>query len=140
MKKSLITLVGFWMITLMLLTTVSASENPKAVKIFKTYGCNECHSIASLNLGKTESEEAVEEDDGWGDEEDVVEPPDLSDVGSERTAKWMSTYLRKKTDIDGRQHKKRFKGSKEERHELVLWLETLVNPVDEKKKTETPKQ
>jgi hypothetical protein len=37
----------------------------------------------------------------------------------------MANYLRKRVDIEGRKHKKRFKGSKEELKQLVLWLTTL---------------
>jgi cytochrome c2 len=100
-------------------------DEKEGVKLFKKYKCIECHTVAVAGIGekvapgKTESEEDNEE------EGEAIESPDLSKVGDKYDAKWISGYLRKKNSIEGRKHKKRFKGKKEERQVLSLWLESL---------------
>ncbi len=112
-----------------LITTVTAvvGNQDEALKIYEKYGCRECHAISALKIGVDKSIVPAEDDDGWGDdtEEEAIEPPDLSNVGTVRDAKWISKWMRKKIDIDGIMHKKRFQGSKEERHIIALWLESL---------------
>lgn len=118
------------------------SEDKKTpIKIFKKYGCTECHSVIALEIGTSKSIEN-EEDEENDEEGEAIEPPDLSNVGSKYDAKWISGYLRKKNDIEGRKHKKRFKGSKEERRILSIWLESLKNVNEDstrKNKSESPK-
>ena len=71
--------------------------------------------------------EARGNEDDWDEDEyeEEVEAPDLSNVGTTHDAKWISQYLRKKIAKDGKKHKKRFKGSQEERKILAIWLESL---------------
>ncbi len=125
MKKALLLLL---LLTAAILsaTTVTGNQD-EALKIYDKYGCRECHAISALKIGVDKSIVPAEDDDGWGEdsEEEAIEPPDLSNVGTVRDAKWISQWMRKKIDIEGIMHKKRFQGSKEERHTLALWLETL---------------
>lgn len=101
-----------------------ASAGEAGKEIFVEYQCVSCHSVSAYSISLVKVEE---EADDWGDEdEQVIEPPDLSDVGLKHEKKFLSMYLRKKADIDGRKHKKRFKGTKEERKTLVIWLSTLT--------------
>ncbi len=112
-----------WIALLLVLFASPAVAGEVGKKIFEEYECVGCHMVSAYGMSVVQMEE--EEDDDWGDEEDVIEPPDLSDVGLKRDAPFMANYLRKRVDIEGRKHKKRFKGSKEELKQLVLWLTTL---------------
>ena len=97
-------------------------------EIFVEQGCLKCHSIKALGITVVESdEEPVEdEDNGYGEEE--INPPDLSDIGLKRDGKFITKYLRKKVAVEGRKHKKRFKGTKKELKIIRDWLLTLKTP------------
>ena len=144
MKKIRLLQLFFIGIVLGLTAAVIAQKNDKKkdpVKIFKKYGCIECHSISALGIG-TSGDSVKTNADGEDDESEAIEPPDLSDVGSRYDAKWISGYLRKKKTIDGRKHKKRFKGKAEERQALSIWLASLKGESDKKAdstKTESDK-
>ncbi len=101
-----------------------AGAGETGLEIFKEYGCNQCHSVRAAGIGDMKFE----------DEEDEYDPrpPDLSDAGLKRDGKWIVKYLRKKIDIEGRKHKKRFKGTKEEFKTLRDWLLTLKTPTPKK--------
>ena len=106
-----------------------AFAGEKGREIFIEYGCNKCHSIKALGMTIVESEEEPDEDeddDDYGEEE--REPPDLSDVGLKRDGKFIAKYMRKKVAIEGRKHKKRFKGTKAELKIIRDWLLTLKTP------------
>ena len=114
-------------------------DEKEGIKLFKKYKCIECHTVAVAGIGekvapgKTESEEDNEE------EGEALEPPDLSKVGDKYDAKWISSYLRKKNSIEGRKHKKRFKGKKEERQTLSIWLESLKSDSTNTEKSDSTK-
>ena len=112
------------------LSTPATGDNKDGIELFKKSGCPECHAISALGLGVVKSE-VIEEEDDWGDDEgdNEIAPPDLSNVGTRHDAKWISNFLRKKVANDGRYHKKRFQGGKDDRRTLALWLATLKLPV-----------
>ena len=114
------------------------ADKKVAIKIFKKYRCNECHTIAVAGIGENaatgEAENEEDEEEG-----EAIEPPDLSKVGDKFDAKWISGYLRKKNSIEGRKHKKRFKGKKEERQDLSLWLESLKSDSTETSEPDSKK-
>ena len=88
---------------------------PDGKKIFIENKCSSCHSIESIGIKKkAEDTESTE-----------LKPPDLSSVGSERKAEWITKYLQKKEKLDGEKHPKKFKGSDEELSILAKWLEAL---------------
>ncbi len=47
---------------------------------------------------------------------------DLKGVGKRRSAKWLKAYLQQQESIDGKKHKKKFKGTDAELEALVKWL------------------
>lgn len=101
-------------------------KKPEGEIIFTKNKCNECHTVTTVGIGKSDEISADEEDETDSEGEKAIEPPDLSNYGnSGMTAEWTNLFLRKKENIDGRKHKKRFKGKKEEREILVNWLLTL---------------
>jgi mono/diheme cytochrome c family protein len=78
-------------------------------KIFVEKKCNSCHSVEAVGFKKKPNQN----------------PPDLSAVGSEHNADWLSKYLQKKEAIEGRKHLVKFQGSDEDLVSLTKWLETL---------------
>ena len=133
MKKVITLLIGFFFIMMLFFNIIIAQGSDNQIKLFKGKKCNECHVISTLGIGKVEATQNYEEDDGWDEmgEEEAPEPPDLSGEGLKREAKWIKKYLKKREKIEGRKHKNRFEGSKEELELIVQWLTTL--------KTEIPK-
>ncbi|MBI4552034.1 MAG: c-type cytochrome [Candidatus Latescibacteria bacterium] len=98
-------------------TAVSLAQEgkPKDAKpIFTKFECNGCHSLQAAGIKKQVSAESGEED-----------APDLSGVGTKRTADWIAKFLLKKETIDGKKHEKKFKGSTEELDTLSKWLATM---------------
>ena len=119
----------YWIVVVLLIPSTAVLKERQGgqngpLTIFLDYGCAECHTISSLGIVRPESDEEIDEGID-GDQE--IAPPDLSTVGTKYDAEWISTYLRKKADIEGRKHKKRFKGKKEERLILSNWLSELKN-------------
>lgn len=95
-----------------------AQDKEAAIKIFKEYSCNGCHAIKAHNVPIEERDVGEKDDQGR-------KPPDLSDVGKQRNADWIGRWLQKKEEIEGRTHKRMFKGSKDERDVLSAWLASL---------------
>ncbi len=96
-------------------------------RIFEASKCQQCHTIKALGLGK--KEEAVQEkegDEAEEEENDKVEPPDLSGVGRDHDATWIQKFLTKKiakeSKMGKKKHRKLFAGSSEELEALSEWL------------------
>ena len=97
------------------------------------------HVISALGVEK----EAKKKDDAAATASETKkkkkDPPDLSGVGLEHDAKWISAYLNKEeTNKDGEKHEKRFKGTEAERRSVAMWLASLKTevkkaPAEEKK-------
>lgn len=89
-----------------------SSDAPQGKDLFVAMKCNMCHSIESQEVtAKTKS--------------DKMKGPDLSNVGNEKKAEWITGWLQKKEEIDGKHHKGKFSGTDEQLKELVDWLGTL---------------
>jgi hypothetical protein len=84
----------------------SKGDELDAEKIFINAKCNKCHSIEILKIESTSKKE----------------PFDLSKVGSERNAEFLTKYLLKEETLNDKKHKKEFKGTDEELQVLVDWL------------------
>ena len=81
--------------------------------IFLASKCQTCHAMSALGIARLTEAKAGE-----------VVPADLSGVGLKRNADWISKWLMKETDLDGKKHLKKFKGSDDELHTLAVWLGT----------------
>jgi mono/diheme cytochrome c family protein len=91
----------------------SAALAADAKELFVASKCVKCHSIESQGVAATPTA---------GDEDKVH---DLSKVGSERTADWIQKFLTKQTDLDGKKHKLKFRGSEADLQTLATWLASL---------------
>ncbi|NUN15139.1 MAG: c-type cytochrome [Myxococcales bacterium] len=90
--------------------------------VFTKARCGSCHSVNALDLKRSASDDEEEEDEG-------TPPPDLSDVGTKgHDAQVISDYLTKKGKLNGKNHKKKFKGSDEDLKALAEWITSLKFP------------
>ena len=110
---------------LLLPATAGAAAPAKDGKaLFTQFKCNLCHSIESQSIAVIEDEEEADAEP----EEGAKKPPDLSNVGSERDAKWMTDWLLKKVEIEGKTHRKKLTAEPAELKILTTWLATLKTP------------
>ena len=118
-----------------------SNEKEAGRKIFVENRCYTCHTINSeskeIDAAKEEFAKSkgveLKEDDEDGDDE--KKGGDLSDVGNERDAKWLSDFVQDPKDyfkdaadckkLAKKKYRKRFKGSEEELTTLVSYLATL---------------
>lgn len=115
-----------------------AADEAPGLTLFKKGGCNECHSISALGVpkeAKKKAEGAVEPAaTASTDAKKKKEPPDLSGVGLEKDAKWISAFLNKEVALNGEKHDKRYKGTEPDRRTLSMFLAGLKTKPE---KTET---
>lgn len=79
-------------------------------EMFVEMKCNKCHSIDAEGIEQTKKKQ---------------KGGDLSEVGKERDAEWMTKYIKKEVDIEGKKHKNKWKGTDGELKTIVDWLATL---------------
>lgn len=94
----------------------AAAKGPDGLPIFTRSKCSSCHSIKSQGVVSKRSEAAEPQNAARR------KPPDLSNVGAEREAKWIAAYLTKQESIEGRKHMKLFRGTEAELATLSSWL------------------
>ncbi len=85
----------------------SAEEPAKGQQVFDAQKCNMCHSVSTAGI-EAKSEKMFK--------------GDLVNLAETRDAEWLAQYLTRKTQLEGEDHKKEFKGSDEELQALVDWL------------------
>ena len=110
------------------------ADIPAGQKLFLDNKCTQCHNISALKIAKVKSDNAEEEEEA-SEGGKKVEPPDLSDIGKDKDhdAAWFTKWLMKEEKIEGRKHKKKFKGSPEELKTVADWLTTLKFDAPKKK-------
>lgn len=106
---------------------------PDGKQIFLTNKCNSCHTVQALGIEKKKSEDAEEAKKKTEDAEEAKaksenKPPDLSSVGLERKADWISKFLMKTETIKGEKHPRKFRGTEAELKTLASWLEGQKAP------------
>ena len=92
---------------------ILAEEEVDAQALFvETHKCNMCHAVAAVEIeAKTKSEKMKGED--------------LSGYKSDKELAEIAAYVRKEADLDGKSHKKPFKGTDEELQAILDWLASL---------------
>ncbi len=76
--------------------------------VFLAEKCNLCHAVSSAGIEATTKSEAMK-------------GPDLSTTGPHDPAA-LAKYLRQEETMDGKKHKKAFKGTDEDLQALIAWL------------------
>ncbi len=93
-----------------LFTSLITAEEKSGKDIFVNGKCNACHAIKSQGIESKMADKY----------------PDLSNVGNKNIeADVIKKFLNKETDLNGKKHAVKFKGSEEELNILVDWLLTL---------------
>ena len=83
---------------------------PAGQKLFMDKKCNTCHSIDSLKVEKKMASSKA---------------PDLSNVGAKHDAEWITKWLNKEVDLEGKKHPATWSGTPEDQKTLVDWVATL---------------
>ena|ERR1017187_8024298 len=81
--------------------------------VFAKYKCAKCHTIDSQGIKLD------------GKPPEGKQPPDLSGAGLKHDAGWISKWLVKEEEQNGKKHIKKFTGSDDELKTLSTWLGTL---------------
>lgn len=119
-------------------TSSDGAATAVGLEIFLACRCGMCHTVQAAGIGASADEGArgpgaadggastgCAEPEAAPTEND--DPMDLSDVGEERTAEWLSLYLARKESVEGVKHYKAFGGTDEEVAALVGWLMELAS-------------
>lgn len=111
---ALLLLASGWV--LVLAPTIPAPQAHAAAldgkAVFTAQKCSLCHGVESQGIASKATSEKTK-------------GPDLSKVGAQRDAAWLTKYLKREEKIDGKVHKKETKATDEELAALVAWLMTL---------------
>jgi mono/diheme cytochrome c family protein len=91
--------------------SVNNLANADGKSIFLESKCQNCHSIESQGIKRTSEPKPG----------DVV-PSDLSGAGLKHNASWITDWLNKEVELDGKKHLKKFKGSAGDLETLSTWL------------------
>jgi cytochrome c5 len=84
-----------------------AADDDAGQKLFLDAKCNMCHAVPSANIeAKVKSEK--------------MQGPAISGIKAD--AEMIQKFLRKETQIDGKDHKKLYEGSDEDLKTLVDWV------------------
>ncbi len=116
--RTVLTLTSSLLAACLLLVVASSAPAPAAAQgakldgkaIFLAQKCNLCHSVSSAAITATVKSEKMQ-------------GPDLAGPPAKRDAKLLGEFLRQKTNIDSKKHKKAFTGSDEELGALIAWLQ-----------------
>lgn len=89
----------------------AAEETNPGQKVFEAQKCNMCHAVPAVGIeAKTSS--------------DKLKGPDLGGK-IEADFETVAAYLRKAGELEGKTHKKEFKGTDEELQAIIDWLGSL---------------
>ncbi|MBI4041669.1 MAG: hypothetical protein HY390_07375 [Deltaproteobacteria bacterium] len=131
LKSALFLGMGFLFLTLLKTeNTWGADQKSKFLEIFKKQECTKCHSLKAYNMAPAPTEKG--KGDGWGDEEDDIEAPDLSKLSDKvmkadlKPDEYIRKFLKKQLKRDGKKHKHMFKGTDAEFKILIDHLLALT--------------
>jgi hypothetical protein len=81
-------------------------------KAFEANKCSNCHSVEKLGIArKIQSEKMA--------------GPDMSRVGDKHDAAWIVKFAMREVELDGKQHKNEYKGTKEDLQTIANWLASM---------------
>lgn len=109
MKKAVMLVVCLFVLAF-LATAASAQDEPAGKKLFVDNKCNMCHSITSASVEKKMAS---------------AKGPDLSNAGGDHDAAWITKWLNKEVDLEGKKHPATVKMADADFKTLVDWLASL---------------
>jgi mono/diheme cytochrome c family protein len=84
---------------------------PDGKAVFLAQKCEMCHSVSSAGIqAKATSEK--------------LKGPDLTGVGKRHEAAVLRSYIKQESNLDGKKHKKGFKGTDAELDAMIAWLQS----------------
>lgn len=109
-KRTYLTLaLSVLMLGALVMTAPLAAQEDDGKAVFEAQKCNICHAVSSAEIeAKTKSEK--------------LKGPDLTGVGDRVEGAWITRYVKKEVDREGKKHMKPFKGTDEELQAIVDWL------------------
>jgi len=105
MRQRLSLSVALCVLVALAVAPLFAGEESPGKQVYLDQKCDMCHAVSTAGIeGKT---------DKGGD---------LVGLADQYDAEWLTQYLKKEADKDGKQHVKGFKGTDEDLKALVDWL------------------
>jgi len=95
-----------------LLAADAGATAPDGKQIFLDQKCNMCHSVSSAGITPTSK----------------IKAPDLAGLASKEDPAFLTKFLKKAADKNGKKHLKQFTGSDAELGTLVAWLQKQTEP------------
>jgi len=83
---------------------------PDGKDVFLGQKCNMCHSVSTAGIERTTKSEKMK-------------GPDLVGVLQAHDRQWVTDFIEKKSELDGKKHMKEFSGTADELKALLDWLE-----------------
>lgn len=116
MKTTLVNFLAFFSLVLAFTTPVfgaeETGEDSPGAKEFLAAKCNVCHGVEAADIApKAKSEKML--------------GPDLGGYKTEVEFATFVAYVRKAGELEGKTHKKEFKGTDEELQTIMDWLAAL---------------
>jgi mono/diheme cytochrome c family protein len=90
-----------------LLAADARATTPDGKQIFLDQKCNMCHAVSSADITPTSK----------------IKAPDLAGLASKEDPAFLTKFLRKAADKNGKKHIKQFTGNDEELAALIAWLQ-----------------
>ena len=89
-----------------------ASAAPDGKQVFLDQKCNMCHTVSSAGITPTSK----------------IKAPDLAGLASKEDPAWITKFLKKEVDKNGKKHIKPFTGGDEDLAAVVAWLQKQTEP------------
>jgi len=109
MKTTVMLVLGMFLL-IFLAAAAHAQNEPAGQKLFMDNKCNMCHSVTSAKIDKKMA---------------TSKGADLSNVGATHDAAWLTKWLNKEVDLEGKKHSATAKLSEADMKTLTDWLATL---------------
>ncbi|MEM7481245.1 MAG: hypothetical protein AAF481_08735 [Acidobacteriota bacterium] len=116
-KVALLTAMGM-LIVLSMSGAVRADDSDEGPTRFMAHKCNLCHGVPAVGIAaKTKSKKLL--------------GPELGGPLPEVDPVALAAYLRQQQELDGKEHKREYKGTDEELQTILDWLTSLDPPAPE---------
>ena len=99
-------------ITVTSIAASPASAAPDGQQVFLDQKCNMCHAVSSAGITPTSK----------------IKAPDLAGLASKEDAAWLTKFLKKEADKNGKKHVKNFTGTDADLAAVVAWLQKQTDP------------
>lgn len=109
-------MIGAALLMLGLVATVAprtavadAGSGSAGKELFVTQKCQTCHALSTAGIEAKTTK-------------GPMAGPDLAGIGASYDAEWIAKYVKGEETIDGKKHKKPYKGSDEDLQAIIGWM------------------